>query len=518
MPRVPKPQTLTHDGVDILNAIRNSASATYRDRVPIATQENIREVGESIMNYQPNQNEFLNALVNRIARVIITSKSYENPLKRFKKGILEYGETIEEIFVNIAKAHPFDPILAEKTVFKREIPDVAAVFHRLNYKNFYKVTISNDQLRQAFLSAEGISDLIAKIVDSLYSGSEFDEFLIMKELIVDAANSGKMYPVVVPQPTPANAKQIVTIIKGISNQLEFMSSTYNAMGVLNYTKKPNQILIVDAKFDAIMDVEVLASAFNMEKAEFMGQRVLIDDFGTLTGCVAALVDADWFMVYDNYITFTENYNGEGLYWNYFYHLWKTFSTSPFNNAILFTTDPQSITKVEITPSVATVALGGVQQFNAIVTGTPAVPQGVTWTVTGTQPVKSMIDWTGKLVVMPDEQNTQLTVTATSVYDKTKTATATVTVTNDNAPIVTVDISPKNPTVKKGETQQFTANVTVSGAASTTVTWTIENATDSTISTNGLLSVGANETADTIIVKATVTSDTASASTTATITD
>ena len=117
------------------------------------------------MTYEATQNEFLSALVNRIGRVIITSKSYTNPLRVFKKGILEYGETIEEIFVNIAKAKQFDPSVAEEEVFKREIPDVNAVFHKMNLQNFYKVTVSNEQLRQAFLSSQGINDLIGYIVD-----------------------------------------------------------------------------------------------------------------------------------------------------------------------------------------------------------------------------------------------------------------------------------------------------------------------------------------------------------------
>ena len=426
MPVKPNAATLTHNGVDILNAIRNSASATYQERIPVATQDNIREIGNAMMSYQATQNEFLNALVNRIARVIITSKSYENPLRMFKKGMMEYGETIEEIFVNIAKAHPFDPILAEKTVFKREIPDVAAVFHKLNYKNFYKATISQEQLRQAFLSVEGVTDLIARIVDSMYTGSEFDEFLCMKQLIVDDATRGRMYPVVIPTPSATTAKEIVTKIKAVSNQLEFMSSKYNSMGVLNFSKKPDQILIMDAAFDAMIDVEVLASAFNMSKAEFMGQRVLIDDFGTLTGCVAALVDRDWFMVFDNLLSFTENYNGEGLYWNYFYHVWKTFSTSPYSNAIIFTTTAQSITKVAVNgPS--SLKLGETGQYTATVTGTTLVPQGVIWTVTGANTVKSQIDWTGNLLVPPDETNTTLTVTATSVYDSSKSDSVTVTI-------------------------------------------------------------------------------------------
>ncbi len=426
MPVKPNSANLTHNGVDILNAIRNYASDTYRQRIPIATQDNIREIGNAMLQYQSTQNEFLNALVNRIARVLITSKSYQNPLAHFKKGMMEYGETVEEVFVNIAKAHPFDPIVAEKTVFKREIPDVAAVFHKMNLQNFYKATISQEQLRQAFLSANGVTDLISRIVEAMYTGSEFDEFLCMKKLIEDAATTGKMYPVVIPTPSAANAKSIVTTIKAVSNNLEFLSSKYNAMGVMNFTKKPNQILIMDTSFDAMIDVEVLASAFNMSKAEFMGQRVLIDNFGELTGCVAALVDEDWFMVFDNMLNFTEQYNAEGLYWNYFYHVWKTFSTSPFANAILFTTTEQSVTKVEVTGP-ATIAKGQVGQYVATVTGTAMVPQGVVWTVTGTADTKAVIDWTGKLLVPPDETNTTLTVKAASVYDPSKSATIDVTI-------------------------------------------------------------------------------------------
>lgn len=83
-----KSVTLAASSVDILNAIRNSASQTYQDRVPVATQNNIKEVGNPIITFEAIQNEFLHALVNRIGRVLITSKSYENPLKRFKRVFL----------------------------------------------------------------------------------------------------------------------------------------------------------------------------------------------------------------------------------------------------------------------------------------------------------------------------------------------------------------------------------------------------------------------------------------------
>lgn len=108
---------------------------------------------------------------------------WDNPWSVFKKGRLEFGETVEEIFVNLAKPHSFDPATAEKEVYKREIPDVRAAFHSMDFQKFYKVTISNDQLRQSFLSWNGITDLIAKIVDSLYTGMRYDEYVTMKYMI-----------------------------------------------------------------------------------------------------------------------------------------------------------------------------------------------------------------------------------------------------------------------------------------------------------------------------------------------
>lgn len=427
MPTKPKIVNLNPDVSKMLNAIRTNASQTYQDRIPVATQENIREVGNEILQFYATQNEFLNALVNRIARVLITSKMYSNPLKKFKKGTMEYGETIEEVFVNIANAQQFDPEVAEKEVFKREIPDVNAVFHRRNYENFFKVTISEQQLRAAFLSQQGILDLIARIVDSLYSGSEFDEFLIMKQLIADAATEGRMYPVKVPVPSAASAKEIVTKIKAYSNMLEFMSSNYNPYGVLTVSKKNEQILIIDAEFDAMIDVEVLASAFNMSKAEFMGKRVLIDNFANLTGVVAALVDESFFMVFDNLIEFTEQYNAQGLYWNYFLHVWKTFSTSPFAPAILFLTTDIAVTGVTVTPAVATVHKGSNIVLTANVAGTGYPPSDVTWTITGNTSNKTYISPYGVLYIGEDETADTITVTATSDYDKSKNGTSTITV-------------------------------------------------------------------------------------------
>ena len=451
MATIPKVVTLTNSSVDILNAIRNNATQNYRGYVPKATPDadSIRQIGSIIMDYPALQNEFLSALVNRIGRVLITSKMYDNPWSFFKKGFLEFGETVEEIFVNIAKPFQFDPGVAESNVFKREIPDVRAAFHIMNYQKYYKATISNDQLRQAFLSWQGISDLIAKIVDSMYTGANYDEFQTMKYMLARHILDGHMYPVEIPEVTTANMKSVVSAIKGISNKYTFLSTQYNLAGVATYTDKTDQYMLVNSAFDATMDVEVLASAFNMDKAEFAGRRVLVDSFGSLDTArlaelfandqtyeeigsdklealdqiPAVLVDRDWFMIFDNFYNFTEQYNGEGLYWNYWYHVWKTFSVSPFANNALFIPGTPGVTNITVNPASATVSAGQSVQLTANVETTNFAPKSVTWSVNSEY---ATVDNSGKVTMASNAPaSTSVTVTAASTYNTAKEGTATV---------------------------------------------------------------------------------------------
>ena len=451
MATTPKIVTLTNSSVDILNAIRNNATQNYRDYVPKATQDadSIRQIGAIIMDYPALQNEFLSALVNRIGRVLITSKMYDNPWSFFKKGLLEFGESVEEIFVNIAKPFQFDPAVAETNVFKREIPDVRAAFHIMNYQKYYKATISNDQLRQAFLSWQGISDLIAKIVDAMYTGANYDEFQTMKYMLARHILDGHMYPVEIPTVETANMKSIVSVVKGVSNKFTFLSPNYNLAGVQTYTGKNDQYMLINSQFDATMDVEVLASAFNMDKAEFSGRRVLVDSFGSLDTdrlselfagdstyveissdelkaldkIPAVLVDRNWFMIFDNFYNFTEQYNGEGLYWNYWYHVWKTFSVSPFANNALFIPGTPGVTSVTVTPSRSTVAAGQSVQLSANVVTTNFAPKSVTWSVNSEY---ATVDNSGKVTVLSTAPvSTNITVTATSTFDTSKKGTATI---------------------------------------------------------------------------------------------
>ena len=366
MPRKVAVSTLNASTIDILNVIRDNASLAYQNSVPtVNTVTDIPKVGEVLYGTPAFANEFINALINRIAIVRVKSATFNNPYARLKKGFVEYGETIEEIFVGITKAFTFSQEKAESRELKQYKPNVKSAFHAMNWKVLYPVSISMEQLKQAFLSAEGVTDLIAKITDAIYTAANYDEFLLFKYLIIKSVTAGKFKPIAVDGSTMTN---YATAFRAKSNLLPFMSSEYNAAGVKNTTPRERQIIMMDAEFNASFDVNVLAAAFHMEKADFMGSLYLVDSFTTFDNdrfevirsesdgleevtaaelalmdkVKAILVDEDWFQVYDNLAQFTEKFIASGLRWNYFYHTWKTISTSPFANALVFVDNSATI--------------------------------------------------------------------------------------------------------------------------------------------------------------------------------
>lgn len=451
MPTKPQTKALDADAVKILNTIRDNASNRYIGLVPQAepTIESIRGIGAIIVGNDGLANEFLSALVNRIGMVIITSKMYTNPWSMFKRGMMEMGEVIEEIFVNIAKPHTYDAQYGVQHQWDIETPDVKAAFHVMNYEKFYKQSVFQDQLRRAFLSWDGVSELIMGIINSMYTAANYDEFQTMKYMLASAILRGDMYPVNIPAISSANMTAIVSTIKGNANNLEFMSNKYNKAGVMNFSNKADQILIINTAFDAQMSVEVLATAFNEDRASFMGRLVLIDGFGNLdtnrlnelfskdptyveltetqlealNTIPAVCVDKDYFMIFDNMYKFTEKYNGESLYWNYFYHVWKTFSLSPFANAVVFTPTEPTVTSVTVTPAAVTLQPGTSTQLTATVVNTGFAPKDVTW---ASNNAEVEVGSTGKVNVLDSATGTAV-ITATSTFDNTISGSATITI-------------------------------------------------------------------------------------------
>ena len=476
MPNRPNKLTVTNVSKDVINAILNEGwSVNYRDYVPITATDadSIRDIGKIIMDAPNLRNAFASDLINRIVLVIVTSKMYENPWARLKKGKLDIGESVEEIFVNMAKAELYNPAGSAETVFKRSIPDIRAAFHVVNYQVFYPVTIENEDLSMAFTTQNGLYNLIEKIYETLYTADAYDEFNVMKYLIAEHILAGHTKVVKIPsvlQQSEANVRTAVVKIKATSNKMKFQTSEYNLAGVKTHVKHENQTIIVSADFDAAMDVQVLAAAFNMDKAEFLSKRLLVDSFGNidiirlaecapelcnnivydtdghvisadlknisaealklLNSIPAVIIDDDYMQIYDRLVTMEDIRNPKGLYTNAFLHCWKIFSISPFAPAVAFSDIENSVMSVSVRPAAANTVKGGNVNLQAVVITKGFVDRSVTWTLSGAKSTGTVITAAGDLHVAADETAKTITVTATSNANPSKSGSSTITI-SDN---------------------------------------------------------------------------------------
>lgn len=357
----PSVSQLNASSMDIMNTIRQNASPEYQASIPaIDNYTEIPKVGEVIWGYPAFANQFVSTLVNRIILTLAKSSTFNNPYRELKKGYPQFGATIEESFVEMAKAREFNVEKAPQRELARTLPDVKTAFHSINWRVQYPVTIHYEDLKRAFLSPEGLNDMVNRIVESLNRGNEYDEFLLFKYLMIKGVNREAIKKIQLPGDTAADA---VTTFKSYSNLFRFVKTDFNVAGVHTNTPVEDQYIFLDTGMDASYDVNVLASAFNMDKASFMGHRFLMDDWTTFDNdrfsqirsacdCIeevspsellvmanirAILADKEFFQVYDNLTTMTENRVESGLYWNYNLNIWKTIDYSPFSNVVAFST-------------------------------------------------------------------------------------------------------------------------------------------------------------------------------------
>lgn len=338
------------DMIGLMNGILANGSTEYVERVPIATRTNIAAVGAPILEYGTVQNEFLNALIQKIGMQIVRSKIATNPLAALKRGRLPLGQNIEEIFVNMAEGTNFDPTGANLLTLVP--PDVKTIYHRVNRQQQYTASVSRQQLQTAFTAWSKLEELVGAIANSLYSGDNYDEFVLMKNTIAEGIISeGIQSATVTAITTEATAKAFVKAVRNAVSYFQFPSSAFNKYAdvnraadptwtgrdVITWTPREDQILIIRADVATEIDVEVLAQAFNMDKASLLARMVEVDSFGAATNCLAVLADKSFLQVYDNLDEMSNFYNPKGLVWTYFWNHWQTYSFSYFANALAFVT-------------------------------------------------------------------------------------------------------------------------------------------------------------------------------------
>ncbi len=455
----------TRNSSELLSYIINE-TPELRSEIDLPVQgESIAPIGKIIVDNERYKNAFLNT-INVIGLTIIKDNMWENPWDSFtEKGFLNRGQSIREIFVDIADVYDYNSTKNSPTNFlSNVVPNVLQYIHSVNYQKYYKTTTSDEEIAMAFESDEGIFNLINKVIQSLYRGYEYDKYIVEKYMLCKRMVDGTTTAVYIDDYATMTPRERVEFMKSYSNKLGFMSPNYNPAGVRVATPFDRQYLLMNTDFESQLTTSVLATSFFRNDAEFRTNGALIDGFGNhdaarltellgsqyvpftsdelaiLEKVPAVLFGYDFFQVWNYALDrnvetrSTMFFNPESLKTNHWLHTWKVVSTSPFENIITFVQDEPSITSVTVSPASATITAGQDLKLSATVVADGLANKAVTWRAgslsdsTWTDIDGVTIGEDGTLhVASTVTSETEISVGATSVYDTTKSDVATITV-------------------------------------------------------------------------------------------
>lgn len=448
MPSVSQANLDVNNSVELLSYIIN-VTPELRDEIDLPVQgQSIKPIGKIIMGNPVYKNAFLNT-VNIIGKTVITRNHWENPWRKFTdKGSITYGQQVRDLIVDIANIYDYNNFADRPHDFlKTEIPNVLQTIYEVNYQKFYKTTTSDEQMAMAF-EREDLFSLIDEIINSMYEGMEYDDYLVSKYCLARRILDGTITAKQIENFESLTARQIVSIIKGVSNKMTFRKPFYNPAGIRKASSFEDQFAIMDSEFEAKVSTEVLAVSYFKDEAQMRANSELADSFGEfdtarlieifgkrdengdiiegqyLDGYVpftdaeleklatipCVIVDKDFFQnrKYGTEVASpsgkaTDFYNPQTLKRNHWLHEWGIMATSPFANAVVFTKDAQAVTGVQVSPSSATVSKGQDLQLKSIVTTTGFANKAVLWSQDGKTGAK--IDQSGKLSIPANYDST-----------------------------------------------------------------------------------------------------------------
>lgn len=463
MPTIPtlKATTGQYTSVGVLRRIIANTPELDGVPMPTATTESIRMTGQAITQFAARRDAFTHALIGMIGLQRLHYMLFTNPLSWAKQGKLDMGETVQQIWIGLANAHPYDPAKAESDFAKQTPPDIESAFHSINYEVTYDITVNHKRLKRAFLSLQGLTAFIEEIIGSVVRAATADEFLMTKYLIDVLLLEGKIPTQSISALTAATADQAITSVKTITNKFQFPSTAYTIAGNLNTCPIDDIYIIENAESNALITVNALASAFNVDYVKFTGHVVMVDSLDSLdwdrldmlmgydatsnaspydpgyrhftdaeltnlkTVQIIAM-DKRFLQIYDQdeYME-TPFINGKGGYTNYPYQVSKIYGASPFHNVTAFTTATSGVTSVTVTATNDNVLPGTQIGLNAAVVTTGFATSDVVWSIPTTAGVTITQD--GILRVASGVTATSVKVTATSVFDSSKKGELTITI-------------------------------------------------------------------------------------------
>lgn len=350
--------------VTSLNAIREasvSEGTIYHQYLPIVDdQTDIAAFGTPILNNTAVMNEFMNRLVNRIVYTSFENKYFNNPLQILEGDRIPLGYSGQEIYVNPAKGRQYDVNDFAGLLVKYEA-DVKVQYTSVNMDLQYPVTVSRHKLKQAFVSWDSLDNFVMELSNSLYNGAYIDEFRFTKGLVSAAYSSNQVQVRTISAiSSEATAKTFVQTARELFLNMQLPSTEYNAWtkvggygkDILTYSRPEDIVFLIRNDVRAYLDVNVLAEAFNMSKADLLGRIIPVDNFdqyddnGTKIFDGSAIIgfigDSSWFRIKRQDMYLDEFYNANNRTWQYYLNLTKMYNYSLFANGVVLATSAPSV--------------------------------------------------------------------------------------------------------------------------------------------------------------------------------
>ena len=344
-----------------LNKMREMSvdnGSIYHQYVPVVTESTtIGEFGAPIIDSQNVNvlNDFI-GLLKKVVYTAVESKTFNNPLAQLEGENMPLGQFIEDCIFNPAKAEGFNVNDFAGLLQKYE-SQMAVQYLTVNSDLQYSVTITRDKIRNAFTSWSNLEALISGMINTLYNGAYITRYNQTKGLPLSAFKAGAIkYEVIVNPTDEQTAKNLIRKMRADYSKMQIPSTKYNAwqdvkgedaFALKTWSNPEDIIVMISADIEALVDVEVLARAFNMSVTDFLGRVIVVDDFsqynddGTVAvdgSMIKAMVcDRSWFKIKTQDFAMDEFFNARNRTWNYFLNDVRMVNYSLFANAKIYTT-------------------------------------------------------------------------------------------------------------------------------------------------------------------------------------
>ena len=351
-----------------LNKIREISSDIYQKYIPIIDDDtDISSFASPILTYPEVYNEFCGALINRIVYTAIETRTFNNPLRGLEGNVMPLGYAGQEIYVNAAKGRQYNPEDFAGILQKYEA-DVKVQYLIKNMDLQYCVTVIRTKLKEAFVSWDNLDAFITGLINSLYNGMYIDEFRFTKALVSSAyaGNLVQVETVSSPLTSADLAKTFTTKARELFLNFQMPSTKYNAWAkvggsgrpVTTWTAPEDIVILLRNDVRAYMDVEVLANAFQIDRAVLLGNIYPIDSFdvydddGTKifdgSNVFGMICDRSWFKIKPVDQFMEQDYNANNRAMQYYLNNIKMYEYSLFANGVIFATAEATVnpTKME----------------------------------------------------------------------------------------------------------------------------------------------------------------------------